>query len=140
MTKCTSPSIRFPVLKHRKVEVNFEGGEITSDGGALLLGQIDRKLGLTEAIASLIQDNRDPSKTEHSILSMLRQRVYAIALGHEDLNDQGDLRHDTALQTAIGQTKSLASPSTLCRFENSVERQIAVETQQNYCRSIHLLF
>lgn len=51
-------------------------------------------------------------------------------MGHEDLNDHGHLRHDTALQTAIGQTKSLASPSTLCRFENSVERQIAVETHK----------
>jgi hypothetical protein len=130
MTKCTAPFIEFPALKRRKVEVNFEGGEITSDGGALLIGGVDQKLGLTKAIAPLIPDNRDPSKTEHSILSMLRQRVYGIALGHEDLNDHKHLRNDTALQTALGQTKPLASPSTLCRFENSVERQIAFEIHE----------
>ena len=127
MTKCTQPFIEFPALKRRKVEVNFEGGEITSDGGALLVGQVDRKLGLTKSIAPLIPDKRDPSKTEHSMLSMLRQRVYAIALGHEDINDHQTFRQDAALQTAIGEDKFLASPSTLCRFENSVGRQSSVD-------------
>lgn len=130
MTKCSSPFISFPGLKGRKVEVNFEGGEITSNGGSLLLGQIDEKLGLTKSIAPLFPDTRDPSRVEHSILSMVRQRVYSIALGYEDLNDQINLRNDTVLQTAIGQSKSLASPSTLCRFENSAERNVIFEVHK----------
>ena len=126
MTKCTTSKISFPPLKSRKIEVNFEGGDITSDGGVFLLRQIDRKLGLTKAVSKLFPDNRQPGKVTHSVLSMIRQRIYGLALGYEDLNDQYELRHDIGLQTAVESLGSLASAPTLSRFENSADRAIAV--------------
>lgn len=122
MTNCISSSLKFPACKGRKVEINFEGGEVTSDGGVLLLSQVDRKLGLTEKIAKQFSDKRDKTKVQHKILPMLCQRVYGIALGYEDLNDHSSLRHDTAFQTALYEEGPLASSSTLCRFENTADR------------------
>ena len=95
---------------------------MTSNGGALLLGQADRRLGLTAAVARRLGDRRQRGKLRHSVADMLRQRVFGIALGYEDLNDHADLRHDPALQTAAGRDRSLASAATLCRFENRAER------------------
>ena len=88
MIKCTTSKISFPPLKSRKLEINFEGGEITSDGGVFLVKQIDRRLGLADSISKLFSDNRQHGKGTHSILSMIRQRIYGLALGYEDLNDQ----------------------------------------------------
>jgi len=126
MKKCTTKSLQFKKLGRKKVTVNFNGGSITSDAGALLLREIDLKLRLTERIASLMVDNRDPSKIDHSVLSMLRQRAYSIALGYEDLNDHNTLRKDIALQTSVNREVDLASAPTLCRFEKSVTRKVAV--------------
>ena len=118
MTDCFPSLIYLPVFKGRKVEVNFEGGDVTSDGGIVLLQQIDQKLGLTEKISCRFFDKRDPSKVKHDQLSMIRQRVYGLALGYEDLNDHHRLRHDTLFQTALYKEDNLASSPTLCRFEN----------------------
>ncbi len=127
MTKCISKSYSFPALKGKKVEVNFNGGSISSDSGAIFLREIDRKLNLLAEVAKYIPDKRDPSKVKHSILEMLRQRVFGIALGYEDLNDHDTLRSDDLLRLCVGKDKPLASSPTLCRFENSVTRQIAVD-------------
>lgn len=105
---------------------DFTGGKITSNGGVLLLKQADTKLGLTHTVARLFPDDRRKSSVQHTIKNMLRQRIYSIGCGEEDLNDQDELRHDIAMQTAVGTDQSLASPSTLCRFENTAQRQIAV--------------
>jgi hypothetical protein len=107
------------------VEASFQGGDITSDGGVLLLQQVDRRLGLTEAIAQVLQDPRRRASCEHDLLSLLRQRVYGLALGYEDLNDHSDLRRDLALQTAVGRDTELASAATLCRWENRADRATA---------------
>jgi len=115
----------FPACKKRCVEAEFSGGEVTSDGGILLLRQADRLLGLTAGIASLLEDTRQEAKCQHSVLSMLRQRIYGIALGNEDLNDHITLRHDPAWQTAVEEDKELSSSSTLCRFENQQGRKAA---------------
>jgi hypothetical protein len=101
---------------------DFEGGEITSDAGGLLLREADRRLGLTEALSACIPDRRQDSKTRHSILEMVRQRVYGIALGYEDLNDHDHLRHDELMKVAVEEDHALASSPTLCRFENGVGR------------------
>jgi len=127
MTECTQTDFRFPTCKSRKVSIDFTGGNITSNGGVLLLKQADRKLGLTHAAARLIPDDRRKASVRHTMLQMLRQRIYAIGCGEEDLNDHDELRDDIALQTAVGTDRSLASPSTLCRFENAAERQAAVD-------------
>jgi hypothetical protein len=126
MTNCISPNYHFSKLQNRKIEVNFCGGDISSDGGALLLAEADKRLGLTKELASLFPDGRDPSRITHSTLSILRQRVYAIALGYEDLNDHDTLRKCPALQTTVGRIENLAGSATLCRLENMADRKIVV--------------
>lgn len=122
MTKCNQLQLAFPMVKHRKVEGRFGGGEITSEGGVLLTALADRKIGLSSAIARVLPDAREASKLTHSMRDLLRQRIYAIAQGWEDLNDHQSLRADTALQTAVGRDVTLASASTLCRLENQGAR------------------
>ena len=121
MTNCTPNPIQFPAVKGRKIEAIFNGQILTSDGGSMLLGAADSLLGLTQKAARCFIDSRRKASCAHSILGMLRQRVYALALGYEDLNDHDALRHDPALQTAVGRDVDMASASTLCRFENSVD-------------------
>jgi len=125
VTNCTQKSFQFPVLNRRIVEANFQGGDITSNGGVLLLQQVDRRLGLNEAVARTLDDPRRQASIDHNSLSLLRQRVYALALGYEDLNDHETLRLDLAIQTALGRTEELASSPTLCRWENRADRETA---------------
>ena len=126
MTECTTPPIDFTSCKRRLVQADFTGGDITSDGGAVLLKEMDRRLHLTATISRNFIDNRRRKQVKHDYLSLLRQRVYAICLGYEDLNDHDALRSDPLIQTALGKDQTLASPSTLCRFENHMGRQEAV--------------
>ena len=130
MTICNIKSIEFTRCKRRKVVADFGGGEITSDAGVLLLNQADQKLRLTQRIASKFDDPRCKGKCDHSMRDMLRQRVYAMALGYEDLNDHITLRKDTALQTAVGRDTALASNSTLCRFENAATEKMCWQISQ----------
>ena len=123
MTVCTTKVIEFSSCKRRKVQAQFCGGEITSDGGVMLLREVDRRLRLTERIAPLLPDPRVTSKVIHRMLPMLRQRIYGLALGYEDLNDHSTLRSDPAIQTAVGRDEHLASSPTLCRFENWASAQ-----------------
>ena len=116
MTECTQESFTFPACKRRQVEVSFGGGDISSDGGVLLLRQADRQLGLLQAVERVLADPRDPSLIKHSQLSLLQQRVYALCQGYEDLNDHQTLRHDPALQTAVDRDVVLGSQSTPCRW------------------------
>jgi len=125
VTESNNKFIEFPSCKRRKVEVNFSGGDVTSDGGALLLRQVDRLLGLTAKVSRALTDSRRKASCEHDVLSLLRQRVYGLALGHEDVNDHELLRRDPALQTAVNRDCSLASSATLCRFENRADRETA---------------
>lgn len=125
MTECSEFEFELPGVKGRKIEGNFEGGEVSSDGGLLLLRQVDRWIGLTKAMSKALPDKRDPDKIEHSLESMLRQRIYGLALGYEDLNDHSTLRKDLLWQTASERTEPLASCSTLCRLENRAGRKEA---------------
>ena len=128
MAKSTTTAELFPACKSRKINVDFEGGEIASDAGSLLLRQMDRKLGLTRDLSKVLDDPRRKASCEHTLLPMLRQRVYGLALGYEDLNDHDALRTDLAIQTAVESDKALASSPTLCRMENRANRQTATET------------
>jgi len=118
VTVCTTRTIHYSSCKRRKVQAQFSGGDISSDGGVMLVREVDRKLRLTERVAPLLADPRCKARTLHGMLPMLRQRVYDLALGYEDLNDHSTLRTDPAIQTAVGQDQNLASSPTLCRFEN----------------------
>ena len=125
VTDRTFEALHFPACRKRKVEARFDGGNVSSNGGALLLREADRRLGLSRALARRLPDTRQRGKVVHGLEEMLRQRVYAIALGHEDLNDHHTLRHDLALQTAAERDHALASPSSLCRLENRADRSWA---------------
>jgi len=125
VTKCNPRTVQFPSCKRRKVEAHFGGGAVSSDGGVLLLRQADRRLGLTTGVAAVLGDERRRSSCQHEALSLLRQRVYALALGYEDLNDHATLRSDPALQTAVERDALLASSPTLCRWENQADRDAA---------------
>ena len=125
MAICTLEQLSFPSLSHRKVQVDFQGGEVSGDGGVLLLRQMDRRLKLTRSLAERIPEAREAAACEHTMLDLLRQRIYGIALGYEDGNDHLRLRQDVALQTAVERVDALASPSTLCRWENRADRKTA---------------
>ena len=131
MTNCTPHQLEFPWFKHRKIEASFSGGHVSSDaGGCLLLRKVDRRLGLLRQVERVLSAPRRQASCEHSLLSMLRQRVYGLTLGYEDLNDHDRLRKDLALQTATERNTDLASPSTLCRLENHSDRQNALAIHQ----------
>ena len=120
MTNCTSKSLKFSALNGKKVIGSFSGGSITSDGGLLLLREVDKKLGITKRLSNLIFDRRNPVYILHSYHTLLKQRIYALAAGYEDVNDHNNLRTDPAFQTIVSREKELASASTLSRFENAV--------------------
>jgi hypothetical protein len=125
MTVCTQTSFEFPATNRRRVQASFTGGDVSSDGGLLLVRQADRRLELTATLAKRLADPRDPSKLTHPLVTLLRQRIYGLCQGYEDLNDHDRLRTDVALQTAVEQDADLASASTLCRWENEASRQAA---------------
>ncbi len=124
-TVCNSERFTFPAVKKRTVQARFTGGEVTSDGGIALLRQADRRIGLTKALAQVLPDPRDPDRIEQPLLSLIRQRLYGLAAGYEDLNDHDPLRHDLAWQTAVERDRALASSPTLCRLENRADKQVA---------------
>jgi hypothetical protein len=125
MPDCTQLSFGFPSFDRRKIEASFQGGDVSSDGGVMLLRQADRRIGLSKAIAAVFKDRRDPALVTHSLTDLLRQRIYGLALGYEDLNDHDTLRHDLAWQSAVERNQALASSPTLCRLEAQAERSTA---------------
>ncbi len=118
-TACISPiELQF---QPRPLIVTCDAPQISSDGGALLLRQVDARHGLTQQLAALLEDDRDPSRRQHERVEQVRQRVYQIALGYEDCNDADELRHDAVLQLACGAAgQALSSQPTLTRFENGI--------------------
>jgi len=127
VTECNRNKLTFSSLSRKKILADFNGGHLTSDGGALLLREVDQRSGLIDALAGCVTDPRDPAKIRHDLKTMLAQRVHGIALGYEDGNDHQTLRHDPIMQmladVAPDPDDPLASPSTLCRFENKIDRK-----------------
>jgi len=123
----STQTILFPSVKGKEVVARFDGGDITSDGGLLLVSESDARIGLTASLSSAIEDKRQRGKVEHSLASVLSARVYAIAAGYEDANDLTRLRSDPALKMACGRApksaRDLAGQSTVSRFENSVTKK-----------------
>jgi len=130
MTQCTQSSFEFEAHFSRRVVAGFDGGTITSDAGALLLRQVDRRIGLLPRLARCFSDFRNPVLISHAVAEMVSQRVYALALGYEDLNDHDQLRDDPLMGLLAGQRKpgaALASKSTLCRLERTPEAGAATD-------------
>jgi len=119
MPKCTEHKLDFGRVGRRVIEADFSGGDLSSEGGALLLRRMDQRLGLTAAAARALGDERQPGKVEHSMVSMVAQRVYGLCLGWSDVSDHNALRSDLALQTAVGRDQALASAPTLSRLETA---------------------
>ena len=117
MPKCTDESVEFGRVGRRVVEAAFDGGDIVSDGGVLLLKRVDERLGLTRAAALAFGDERRSASVEHSVHSLLAQRIYGLCLGWSDVCDHNVLRNDLVMQTAVGRAEPLASAPTLSRLE-----------------------
>ncbi len=126
-TNPTPECVLFPELFRRPVMVRFDEPSMTSDGGLPLLKAVDEKLGLTQQVAQFLPDSRDPSRVEHDILAMLRQRVYGLAAGYADCNDAARLGGDPVFKMLLGRDPirgaDLATQPTLSRFENSFKVQ-----------------
>jgi len=101
-TECSAELYGFAPVEGRRVEAAFDGGAITSDAGALLLGATDGAIGLVGRFAACFADARRPDLIEHGAATLVGQRVFGIALGYEDLNDHDQLRHDPAMAVLAG--------------------------------------
>jgi hypothetical protein len=124
-TDCQQTSFQFQALGRREVVADFSGGTLSSDGGVLLLRELDRSLGLTRRLAGCFVDRRDPAKITHTVGELVAQRVLGLALGYEDLNDHAQLRLDPLLTAAAGKldpTDALGSAPTLNRLEITADR------------------
>jgi hypothetical protein len=126
MPKCTDAPVEFGRLGRRVIEANFEGGDISSDGGVLLLRRTDERIGLSRAAAAALGDPREPARITHGLRELLAQRIYGLCCGYEDLNDHDTLRSDLLMQTAVGSVDALASSPTLSRLETRATRAQAV--------------
>jgi hypothetical protein len=124
MTECNGQRVVFSSLGRQRIEGDWTGGTLTSDAGAVLLREADRRIGLIDALNRCIPDPRNPDWIIHDQRTLLSQRVFGIALGYEDLNDQQSLREDPLFQVVtergVKKDQPLASPPTLCRLENRV--------------------
>ncbi len=133
MTECNRQQLEFRGLGRRRVTAKFDGGHLTSDGGGVLLREVDARLGLFERLTQCFADHRNPAAIEHSVKDLISQRIYALALGYEDLNDHTALRADPLLALLVGKRditgadrrrrrdrgSALASASVLNRLELS---------------------
>lgn len=141
MTECnTSLELFHPGKK--KVVVDFSGGDLSSDGGIALLGELEKKHGFVARFSSCISDPRDPSRIIHSQESLIQQRVFQICAGHEDANDSQVLRHDPMLKIACGKLPvtdgALGSQPTITRLENRVTGN-DLKRVRNFFLSMNLL-
>ncbi len=116
-TECTPSLFEFQPLASRQVTARFDGGMITSDAGGLLLREVELKAGIIQRFAECFDDFRDPEKIEHTVVELLKQRVFGLALGYEDLNDHEQLRHDPLLAVLVGKSDPTGAERTELRSQ-----------------------
>lgn len=119
----TKEKFQFSKSKNKEVEGMFAGGNVTQDAGLLIAKEIDKNLGLTKFTADKVEDRRNKNYITHDIEDMLKQRIYGLIGGYEDLNDHILIRKDPHFKTLVGHDKELASSATLSRFENSMTKK-----------------
>src|SRR5258707_4739377 len=124
-TECSQFVFGFHPQKRREIRAQFDGGAITSDGGGLLLREVEKRVGILRQFAACFTDYRNPDLIEHKVEEMVAQRVYGLALGYEDLNDHEELRNDPLLAVLVEKadpsSQGLAGKSTLNRLELTKE-------------------
>ncbi len=124
-TECSQFVFGFHPQKRREIRAQFDGGAITSDGGGLLLREVEKRVGMLRQFAACFTDYRNPDLIEHKVEEMVAQRVYGLALGYEDLNDHEELRNDPLLAVLVEKadpsSQVLAGKSTLNRLELTKE-------------------
>jgi len=124
-TECNQFAFGFHPLKHREIRAQFDGGAITTEGGGLLLREVEKRIGIVRQFAACFRDYRDPDLIEHTVEELVAQRVYGLALGYEDLNDHEELRKDPLLAVLVEKSdpeeEVLAGKSTLNRLELTPE-------------------
>ena len=101
-TECNAREFDFQGLGSRAITARFDGGAITSDAGGLLLREVEAKTGILRRFAACFTDHRAPERVEHTVAELIAQRIFALALGYEDLNDHDALRHDPLLAVLVG--------------------------------------
>ncbi len=131
MPECTGANAGFRPLGRRRIDTAFDGGNVTSDGGALFVREVDEKFDVSRRIAECLVDPRRQASCEHTCRDLVRQRIVALALGYEDLNDHDTLRNDQLIQTAVGRDRRLACRTTLGRFERRVIDEEAARRLQD---------
>jgi Transposase DDE domain group 1 len=120
MAECNQTAFVFEAHFSRRVVAQFDGARMTTDGGALLLRAVEGKIGLLKRVKACFRDARTPERVDHALSDLLAQRIYALAMGYEDLNDHEELRHDPLLGLLVGKREleePLAGKSTLNRLE-----------------------
>ena len=126
-TECNLPSYEFCRLSKRKLVADFSGGDLSSDGGLLLIREVDQSYRISARLASCFRDHRDSSRVQHELKTLIAQRLYGLVQGYEDINDHDDLRHERLFGVVLGQLESqhrrcapLAGKSTLNRLEQAM--------------------
>ena len=123
MTQNTKQMMIFKDISHKKVTADFNGGDVSSDGGLLFLREVESKVKIIKRITDVLHDKRHPGYVKHQISQLLTQRVFQVASGYEDANDSDSLKDDPILKIACDRlTGSLASQPTMSRFENSISK------------------
>ena len=150
-TECTPKLFEFEAVERRSVVAGFDGGNITSNAGALLLGQVDQGLGLVRRFAACFVDRRDPRYVEHQVDTLVGQRIFGLALGYEDLNDHDELRKDATLAVLAGKlspvlrtdcepwlarARSIVWSTRRGAMRRRITRSIATEHRSTRCWSI----
>jgi hypothetical protein len=144
MTENTPLPFDLPAVQRKKITVDFNGGNQSSDAGLLLLRQAERKLGVCQRLAAAMPDRRDPDRILHTMRELLMQRVSAIACGYEDANDLNRLRHDPLMKLAVDRCpesgEPLASQPTISRLENSPSKteaaRLSLAMVDQFCETV----
>jgi hypothetical protein len=126
MKDCTKQLLLFKGISNKKIEADFNGGEVSSDAGVLFLREVENRIGLISKMTDSLRDRRHPGYVKHQLLELFKQRVFQIACGYEDANDSNELRSDPIMKIACERLPdddpALASQPTISRFENSLSR------------------
>lgn len=136
-TECSAERYSFGQVERRQVVADFSGGQLTSDGGLILVAEVDRRCRISERVAACFTDHREPGRVQHELQDLVAQRLYGLVQGYEDLNDHDLLRHDPMFGIAVGKLKSkhercapLAGKSTLNRLEQAMHGEFDVSGQR----------